>query len=115
MRKYRLVGTASTCAPANGIIPICLIRALPRSHLFQKSGGRQILYFDFHPFDEIFGSVLYNDDPANRSDRKKGKPEQQTEITHVAEIVLSFEFWVLRFECTRTGDDSKPKLKTQNF
>jgi hypothetical protein len=54
--------------------------------------------------------VLYNDDPANRSDRKKGKPEQQTEIAHVTKVVLSFEFWVLRSECKRTGDN--PKLKT---
>jgi hypothetical protein len=78
----------------NGIIPICLIRAFPRSRLFEKSGGHpaQILYFDFHPFDEILGSVLYNNDPANRSDRKKGKPEQQTEMTHVRRMVLGLAF-----------------------
>jgi hypothetical protein len=85
---------------------------LPGSRLFEKSGGRQILYFDFHPFDEIFGSVLYNDDPANRSDRKKGKPEQQTEITHVTKIVLSFGFCVLNVRGRAMTPNAK--LKTQN-
>jgi hypothetical protein len=90
---------------------------LPRSHLFEKSEGRQILYFDFHPFDEIFGSVLYNDDPANRSDRKKGKPEQQTEITHVTKIVLGFGVLGFGFGVIarpRTFKTQNPKLKTQN-
>ena len=41
--------------------------------------------------------MLYNNDPAKRSDREEAKPEQQTEITHAGKIVLSFEFWVLGF------------------
>jgi hypothetical protein len=36
--------------------------------------------------------MLYNNGPAKRSDHEKAKPEQQTEITHVAKIVLSFGF-----------------------
>src|SRR5271165_1052539 len=112
--KYRIVGTASTGAPAKGTVAVCLIRVFGRSRLLEKAGGHpsQVLYLDFRALDEIFGSMLYNNDPAKRSDREKAKPEQQTEITHAAKIVLSFGFSVLRPECTRTRDDAK--LKTQN-
>src|SRR5271166_2193028 len=112
--KYRIVGTASTGAPARGTVPVQLIRTFGRSRLLEKAGGHpsQVLYLDFRALDEIFGSMFYNNDPAKRSDHEKAKPEQQTEITHAAKAVLSFEFWVLRLECTRTRDHAKPK--TQN-
>jgi hypothetical protein len=75
--KYRIAGTASTGAPGKGTVPTCLIRAFGRSRLLEKLGGHpsEVLYLDFRALDEIFGSVLDNDDPAKRSDREKAKPE----------------------------------------
>jgi hypothetical protein len=115
--KYRIAGTASTGAPAKGIVPVCLIRAFGRSRLLEKSGGQpsQVLYLDLRALDEIFGPVLYNDDPAKRSDREKTKPEQQTEITHAAKIVLGFAFWVLRLNVRGRALMQNSKPKTQNF
>src|SRR5580704_16729663 len=116
-----MVRTASTGALAKGTVPVSLIRPFGRRRLLEKSRWHpsQVFYLDFRALDEIFGSVLYNDDPAKRSDREKAKPEQQTEITHAAKIVLSFGFCVLgfAFECTRTRADAKlktQKRKTQN-
>jgi hypothetical protein len=113
--KYRIVGIASTGPPAKGTVPVCLIRAFGRSCLLEKPRGQpsQVLYLDLRALDEIFGSVLYNDDPAKRSDREKAKPEQQTEITHAGKIVLSFEFCVLNVRGRAMTQNSKPK--TQNF
>ena len=76
-----------------------MIRAFGRGRFLEKPGGHpsQVLHLDFRALDEIFGSMLYNNDPAKRSDHEKAKPEQQTEITHGARIVLSFEFWVSGF------------------
>src|SRR5271165_1029271 len=110
--KYRIVGTASTGAPAKGTGPVQLIRTFGGSRLLEKAGGRpsQVLYLDFRALDEIFGSMLYDNDPAKRSGHEKAKPEQQTEITHVAKVVLGFRFCVLNVRGRAMTQN--PKLKT---
>ena len=49
----------------------------------------QILDFDFGAFDEILGSVFYQNDPAKRGNREKDQPEHQTKIAHYVTLRVS--------------------------
>ncbi len=89
----------STGASAMGSILVRRIHGFVRSRLLENPGGQpsQVLYLDFRALDDIFRSMLYNDDPAKRRDREKGQPEQQTKIAHA--VIMSFQFRVLPSGC----------------
>jgi DNA polymerase-3 subunit gamma/tau len=66
------------------VIPSSVFETGPPNALLEKPEREpsQVFDFDFGAFDEILGSVFYQNDPAKRGNREKDQPEHPTKIAH---------------------------------
>ena len=66
------------------MIPSSVFETGPPNALLEKPEREpsQVFDFDFGAFDEILGSVFYQNDPAKRGNREKDQPEHPTKIAH---------------------------------